>query len=242
MAFIKTALLFIITGITSVGAFPLGIAAFVLSCLGLKKPMGWVIYLIGKIWALIIIKCTGCKLQVKGKENIPSRGGLCFVCNHGGIFDIILALALIGRPFGFIAKKELLFIPFLNIWIFLLGGLFIDRKNIRRALKTINKGIRRLKSGGRMLVFPEGTRSKGRGLLPFHSGSLKLATQAGVPIVPVAISGSYDVFEKTYRVRAVPVRVTFCPPVNTAELPPEERKKNLADRLYQTIGEALRSE
>ncbi|MDR2102641.1 MAG: 1-acyl-sn-glycerol-3-phosphate acyltransferase, partial [Treponema sp.] len=139
----------------------------------------------------------------------------------------------------FIAKKEILLIPFINMWISLLGGLFIDRKNIRRALKTINKGIRLLKSGERMLVFPEGTRSKGRGLLPFRSGSLKLATQAGVPIVPIAISGSYEVFEKNYRVKAGPVRVVFCPPVNTAELTLGERKKDLADRIYRTIEEAL---
>jgi 1-acyl-sn-glycerol-3-phosphate acyltransferase len=241
MDFIKTVAVFAVTFFIMIAAVPLGIMAFILSHVGLKRPMSWIIYMIGHVWALILIQCTGCDLQVWGKEHIPPRGGVCFVSNHVGIFDIILALALIGRPFGFIAKKELLLIPFINMWIFLLGGLFIDRKNIRKAMATINRGIRRLKGGDGMLIFPEGTRSKGQGLLPFHSGSLKLATQAGVPIVPVAISGSYDVFEKNHQVRAVPVRVVFSPPVNTAELSPEDRKKNLTDRIRRVIEESLLS-
>jgi 1-acyl-sn-glycerol-3-phosphate acyltransferase len=241
MALVKTITVFAITIFTMIAAIPLGILAFILSFLGLKGPMSWVIYSIGRIWALVLIKCTGCDLQVRGREHIPPRGGVCFVSNHGGIFDIILALALIGRPFGFVAKKELLLVPFINMWISLLGGLFIDRKNIRKAINTIDQGIRRLKEGSSMLIFPEGTRSKGQGLLPFHSGSLKLATQSGVPIVPVAIKGSYDVFEKNYRVQAVPVRVVFSPPVDTADLSPENRKKNLTDRIRGVIEEALLS-
>ncbi|MDR2102120.1 MAG: 1-acyl-sn-glycerol-3-phosphate acyltransferase [Treponema sp.] len=241
MDLFKTIVVFAITGFTMIAAVPLGILAFILSYLGLRKPMSWVVYKIGQIWALALIKCTGCDLQVRGKEHIPPEGGVCFVSNHEGIFDIILALALIGRPFGFIAKKELLRIPFINMWISLLGGLFIDRKNVKKALAAINKGIRRLKGGRGILVFPEGTRSKGRGLLPFHSGSLKLATQAGVPIVPIAMKGGYNVFEKNYQVRAVPVRVVFLPPVDTADLSPEERKKILSDRIRGVIEEALLS-
>ncbi|MDR3167064.1 MAG: 1-acyl-sn-glycerol-3-phosphate acyltransferase [Treponema sp.] len=241
MALFKTIVVFAITIFTMITAIPLAILAFILSCLGLKRSMSWVTYEIGQIWALTLIKCTGCDLQVRGKEHIPPRGGVCFVCNHGGVFDIILALALIGRPFGFIAKKELLLVPFIDMWIFLLGGLFIDRKNIKKALATINKGVRRLKEGSGILVFPEGTRSKGQGLLPFHSGSLKLATQAGVPIVPMAISGSYDVFEKNYQVHAVPVRVVFLPPISTADLSAEDRKKNLSDHIRGVIEAALLS-
>jgi 1-acyl-sn-glycerol-3-phosphate acyltransferase len=78
--------------------------------------------------------------------------------------------------------------------------------------------VRRLKSGGGVLIFPEGHRSRGEGLLPFHPGSFKLATQAAVPIVPMAISGSYDVFEKYSRVNPCPVRLTLCEPINIREI------------------------
>jgi 1-acyl-sn-glycerol-3-phosphate acyltransferase len=240
MALIKTIGVFIVVVIAMITLIPIGLVIFILSFLGLRKPMSYVIYRIAQGWALVLIKCTGCGLTVLGRENIPPKGGVCFVSNHGGIFDIILALGLIGRPFGFIAKKELFFIPLLNIWILLLGGLFIDRRRLKKALKTISLGVKRLQNGAGMLIFPEGTRSKGQGLLPFKSGALRLATQAGVPIVPVAISGSYDVFEKTGQVRAVPVRVIFSPPIITAELSTEDRKKKLSDQVREVIAQALK--
>ncbi|MDR2633557.1 MAG: 1-acyl-sn-glycerol-3-phosphate acyltransferase [Treponema sp.] len=230
---------FFIVGLAMLVLAPLGIGIFLLSCLGLKKPMTLGIYKIAQIWSLLLIACTGCTLTVRGREHIPRHGGLCFVSNHGSIFDILLILALVGRPVGFIAKKELALIPFLNLWIFLLGGLFIDRKNIRQAIGTINKGIRRIKAGGAVVIFPEGTRNRGQGLLPFRSGSFKLATQSGAPVLPIAISGSYDIFEKTYRIRAVPVQVTFMPPIRTADLPPEDRRQHLSDQVYRLISQAL---
>jgi 1-acyl-sn-glycerol-3-phosphate acyltransferase len=239
MALVKTIVDFIIVALVMIILAPIGIVLFVLSLLGLKNPMSFLIYKIAQCWSWLLIFCTGCSVTITGREHIPHKGGVCFVCNHGSIFDILLILATVGRPVGFVAKQELALIPVLNIWIFLLGGLFIDRKNIRKAVKTINKGISRIKQGGTMLIFPEGTRSKGQGLLPFHSGSFKLATQSDAPIVPIAITGSYEVFEKTYRIRAVPVSITFSPPIITANLPAENKRKHLADHVHDIIGQAL---
>lgn len=239
MALLKTILDFSLVIVSMIILSPIGVCFFILSIVGFKKSMTLAIYRVAQGWARMLIKWSGCRLRVKGREHIPQKGGLCFVSNHGSIFDILIILALVGRPVGFIAKKELALIPLLNIWIFLLGGLFIDRKNIRRAVRTINAGIDRIKAGGAMLIFPEGTRSKGKGLLPFRSGSLKLATQSNAPIVPIAITGSYEVFEKTYRIQALPVSVTFAPPIRTAELPAEDKRKNLADQVHKVIAEAL---
>ena len=218
---------------------PFGLPAFILSLFGLKKPMSWVIYRLAWAWGKGVVFITGCKPEVIGRENIPKKGSVCFVSNHVGVFDIILALAYIGRPFGFIAKKELAYLPFFNMWIYILGGLFIDRKNIRKAIKTINAGIEKIQKGGNMLVFPEGTRSKGRGLLPFRSGAVKLATHSLAPVVPIAISGSYEVFEKDYRVHAVPVRVVFCPAIITSEMSADDRRHHLADQVRSVIENAL---
>ena len=90
-----------------------------------------------------------------------------------------------------------------------------------------------------MLIFPEGTRSRGGELGPFLPGSLKLATQSEALIVPMAISGSYEVFEKTYRVNAAPVGVHFLSPINTAEMSPQDRKTFLAEKIRTGIAEAL---
>jgi 1-acyl-sn-glycerol-3-phosphate acyltransferase len=187
----------------------------------------------------MILKIIRCKVTVTGRENVPRQGGVCFVSNHEGYFDIVLLLAHCGRPIGFVAKKELLLIPFLNIWIYLIGGSFIDRSTPRKAMRTINKGVERIKAGGGMIIFPEGHRSKGQGIFPFHPGSLKLATHAEAPIVPVALSGSYNVFEKYHRLRRAALKVTFCEPIDTASLPAADRKFILCDRVYSVIKEQL---
>jgi 1-acyl-sn-glycerol-3-phosphate acyltransferase len=90
-----------------------------------------------------------------------------------------------------------------------------------------------------MIIFPEGHRSRGEGLLPFHPGSFKLATQAEAPIIPAALEGSYDVFERNYRINAVPVRVTYCKLINTADIPVSDRKQQLADLVRAVIAGAL---
>ncbi|MDR2952035.1 MAG: 1-acyl-sn-glycerol-3-phosphate acyltransferase [Treponema sp.] len=225
--------------LTAVFLFPFGLIATALSLLGLRKLMAFAIYKIAQVWALILIRLTGCKVAVAGRENIPRDGGVCFVCNHDGYFDIVLLLAYCGRPIGFIAKKELLFLPFINVWIYMIGGLYIDRGATRKAVSTIHKGVRRIQSGGGMIIFPEGHRSKGRGLLPFHPGSLKLATMAEAPIVPVAMRGSYDVFEKTGLVASSSITLIFCPPVLTADLPSSDRKLILSDKIFSVIKEQL---
>jgi 1-acyl-sn-glycerol-3-phosphate acyltransferase len=234
---VKTAAVFAVTGITILVFVPLGCIVFLISLLGLKKPMSMVLYKVAQVWARVLIVLTGCRMTVEGRENIPKKGGFCFVANHVGIFDIMLALGYAGRPFGFIAKKELSYIPGINIWILLLGGLFIDRKKPRKALATIGRGKRHISSGGGMLIFPEGTRSRGQGIGAFLPGAFKLATQS--VIVPVAITGSYEVFEKHYRVNAVPVFLSFLPPLQTSQMPPEDRKKILAGRVHDLIAEAL---
>jgi len=218
-----------------------GLIGFFLSLLGLKKPISHVMYFCARCWGYFMLAVIGCRMTVKGRENIPRKGGICLVSNHDGYIDIFVLLAYAGRPFGFVAKKELMLAPILNIWIPMLGGYFIDRKNPRKALKTINAGVNRIKSGGAMIIFPEGHRSRGRGLLPFHPGSFKLATQSDAVIVPVAISGTYDIFEKNYRVKPGPVSVTFCKAINTADISAADRKQALSDQIYGIIKKELES-
>jgi 1-acyl-sn-glycerol-3-phosphate acyltransferase len=215
---------------------PFGLIGLFLYILGFKKSMIWAIYRIAQGWALAIIKLTKCDVTVSGRENIPmDKRGICFVSNHCGYFDIVLLLAYCSRPAGFVAKKELAFVPFLNIWIFMLGGPFIDRGNPRKAVKAINKGIERLKKGRGLIIFPEGHRSKGAGLQPFHPGALKLATMSEVPIVPVAIDGTHNIWEKAGRVVSASLKIHFCEPIETADIPAEDRKIVLSDRIHGII-------
>ncbi|MDR2079532.1 MAG: 1-acyl-sn-glycerol-3-phosphate acyltransferase [Treponema sp.] len=239
MNLLGTIVIFFVVILSMVFLTVIALVLFVVRCLGFKRSMDHLIYKLAQAWALIILAASGCKLTVTGREHIPRTGGFCLVANHNSIFDIVLLLATVGRPFGFIAKKELKVVPLINFWILLLGGLFIDRKNIRKAIGTINEGIRRIKAGAGMIIFPEGTRGKGKGMLPFKPGSLKLATKAGAPMVPLAITGSYDVFEKTYRFHPGPVSVNFAPPLAAADIPVED-KGTVADQVYAVIDGMLK--
>jgi len=236
---IKTVVCFSFVVLAVVGLTPIGLMVVFLSLLGLRRPMSVLMYRIVQGWARCLISLIGCKMTVVGRENIPRKGGVCFVSNHASIADILMLLGYAGRPFGFIAKKELMRIPLLNMWISVLGGLFIDRKNPRKALKTINTGVKRIKAGGGMIIFPEGSRSRGKGLLPFRPGAFKLAAQSEAVIIPVALAGTYDVFERNYRANPCPVRMTFCEPINVADIPAEDRKMVLADCVREVIGKAL---
>ena len=218
---------------------PFALIALVFYMFGIRKPMKVVVYRLAQVWAVSLIPVAGCRTKVFGKENIPKKGGVCFVSNHSGYFDIIMMLAYCGRPFGFIAKKEFLYMPFLNVWIFMLGGLFIDRKNVRKAIRTIDTGVKRIKAGGGMVIFPEGTRSKSREVLPFHVGSLKLATKSEATIVPVVIDGSYKVYEETKIVKGADVSISFLPPIETSSMPIGDRKQVLCDRIFNVIKEEL---
>jgi 1-acyl-sn-glycerol-3-phosphate acyltransferase len=242
VAMIRSIYCFIHVMISMLICTPFGIVALILGLVGLRRPKAFIMYLTAWVWARLIILVIGCKPTVTGRENVPRSGGVCFVSNHGSFFDIPLLMSYSGRILGFVAQKELIYVPVLDLWISMLGGLFIDRKNPRSGLKTINKGIEKIKAGGSMLIFPEGHRSRGQGLLPFHPGSLKLATQPGAVVVPVAVKGSYELFEKNNRVNPAPVQITFCKPINTADIPVADRRTVLSDQIYGVIKSALEAE
>ncbi|MDR0557293.1 MAG: 1-acyl-sn-glycerol-3-phosphate acyltransferase [Treponema sp.] len=236
---LRTIGVFTVVATTVIIVTPAGALLLLFSLIGFKRSMSFAMYKVAQIWAKLLIVLTGCKLTVKGREHIPQQGGVCFVSNHGSIFDIALILAYAGRPFGFIAKKELIWLPCINMWITLLGGFFLDRKNIRKALDIINKGVKNIQKGGAMIIFPEGRRSRGQGLLPFKAGAFKLATQSNAIIVPAAIAGSYDIFEKTGRIQTASIGLVFAPPIAIADIPREDRKQHLADRVHAVIADAL---
>ncbi|WP_047980437.1 lysophospholipid acyltransferase family protein [Ornithinibacillus contaminans] len=142
-----------------------------------------------------VIKKTGTTVQVTGQEKIP-EGAVLYVANHQGLFDILAFLGHLGKPVGFIAKKEIKKLPIISNWMGLLHCVFIDRADRRQSVKAINQGIENLKNGHSLVIFPEGTRSRGAELNSFKPGSLRLATKANVPIVPVTIDGTYKMLEE----------------------------------------------
>lgn len=119
-----------------------------------------------------------------------SRSGqpLCFVANHTSILDIP-ALLTLGVHCGFVAKEELRFVPGVNAWIAAIHSVFLNRKSLKKGVKSINRAVKTVKKGCPMCIFPEGSRSKDGEVHSFRHGSFRLATESGAQIVPVTIKG-----------------------------------------------------
>ena len=172
-----------------------------------------------------VLFLSGTEVIIKGKENIPDDTAVLFVSNHRGFFDIVVGYCQVKGPCSFIAKKELEKIPLLSSYMDALHCLFLDRENPREGLKTILTAIDLAKNGHSIWVCPEGTRSKTKEMLPFHEGSLKIASKANCPIIPVAITGTDDVLENHFPfIRPTKVTITFGKPIIANTLPRPEQK------------------
>ena len=146
----------------------------------------------------LILRISGVQVTVRGQERIP-EGPVLYVGNHQSYFDILVGYTTVPTLLGFVAKKEMERYIFLRDWMRNVNCLFLDRTDIKAGMKTILDGIQKIKAGISVWIFPEGTRNINEDvteLLPFKEGSLKIAEKAGCPIVPVAITGTSEVFEK----------------------------------------------
>lgn len=166
-----------------------------------------------KHWAKTLVKLTGSKIEVVGQEKIP-KGPVLFVSNHQGNFDVPILIGFLEKPLGFISKVEVKKIPFIPRWMEAMNCVFIDRKDRRKAVQSIRDGIATLKKGHSLVIFPEGTRSKGDEMGEFKKGGLRLATDSKVPVVPITISGSYKIMEESkFGFKPAQVKVTVHDPI-----------------------------
>ncbi len=202
-------------------------------------------------WAFkVILRVAGLKLDVRGEENVPKKGPVLYVGNHRSDFDIVISYARTPDLCGYVAKKEIEKVPLLRAWMRDLYCLFLNREDPREGMKTILEAIDRVKRGISIAIYPEGTRyDKGvqslenhsEPLLPFHEGSLKIATKTGCPIIPMVILGSEALFENQKpRVRPAKVILIYGEPILVGELSPEE-KKRLGARLRKQMIETYES-
>ncbi len=182
------------------------------------------------LWAALVTRVAGVRYRVEGRERIPS-GPVVFVANHRSHFDIPVLWLAIGRPFRFIAKRELTRVPFFGWAMVLLGHVVIDRGDSDQARATMAKAVRRVRGGVPVLVFAEGTRGTPEliareRLGPLKKGGIILAIRAGVPLVPVAVAGTETVLPKrSLAIRAADVRVTIGPPIETRGLTDADRDR-----------------
>lgn len=217
------------------------VALFVGLFLVLSIPIMIVEWIIGKFnmdvksksslaivnWAFRVVRVlSGTKVIIKGLENVPTDTAVLYVGNHRSFYDIILTYPKVPRPTGYVAKREMLKVPLLSVWMKYLHCLFLDRENVKEGLKTILEAVEKAKSGISICIFPEGTRNKTADtFLPFHEGSFKIAEKAGIPIVPMTIVNSAAIFEDHFpKIKKATVIIEYGTPIDIKQLSKEERK------------------
>ncbi len=184
----------------------------ILYLLRLKLPFFWITKGVLKLGQKIL----GVPLEVCGLENIDKKKFYIFMPNHLSILDGPIMLMLIPQPVRVISKKEIFRIPVIGQVMRHVNFVSVDRRGKRGGKESIEKATKLMKEKGySFLIFPEGTRSPNGKLQKFRRGGFFLAVNSGAPIVPVTITGTYELMPKgSFFIKRGKIRVAFYPPVS----------------------------
>jgi 1-acyl-sn-glycerol-3-phosphate acyltransferase len=194
------------------------IMGFFSSIVSLIDRSGRVSHYFARYWSKFIFAGVGIKPTVHGIENIPKDRAVIFAANHQSTMDIPAMFGYLPVQFRIMAKQILFMIPFLGWHLYLSGNIPIDRKNARQAFGSVYKASNLLKRGISILVFVEGTRSRDGKLHRFKRGSFTLARKLNVPVVPVAIQGSFDLMPAdAWTAKAGKIQINIMPAIEISE-------------------------
>lgn len=163
-----------------------------------------------------VVKRFQAEVYVEGLENLPKDSNYCLVSNHLSSFDPLLIMSNIDSPTTFVAKIETKKLPVVPQIIKGLDGLFLERDNLKQSFKVMMEVEKDLKKGEKnWLIFPEGTRNKDHMALlkEFHHGTFRPAMKANVPIVPVAIFGTFRILKIKPQYKKYPLFIKYLPPI-----------------------------
>ena len=151
---------------------------------------------VARFWSRRLALPLIARVKVNGLNNIPGKTPVIFVSNHQSNFDIPLIIGYLPGSFRFIVKQEYFKTPIIGPYTRWSGHLSIDRKVGTEAMKTLKMAAELVESGKSIIIFPEGTRSSDGKLGRFKRGGFALAFETGIPIVPLAISGTYKIMKR----------------------------------------------
>lgn len=176
-------------------------------------------------WGRVVCWICGIRVKVEGLEKIANLGPCIFTSNHLSYMDTPVVVASIPVNFRFMAKQELFKIPFLGAHLQKAGHISVPLEDPRASIRSLSHAARVIHERHlSVLIFPEGGRSETGELQPFKEGAAYLAIKAGLPVVPVALCGTYEVLRMhSLHVRGGPVRVRIGDPISTTGLRSQDR-------------------
>jgi len=196
---------------------------------------------IARAWARMLLRVSFVGMKVEGLDKIDPNGSYVFVANHLSYMDTPCILAAIPVQFRFMAKKGLFKIPFLGYHLSRAGHIAVPRDNPREAIKAMSEAGKMIRERGiSILIFPEGGRSPNAKLQPFKEGAFYIAINSGVPVVPVALSGSQKILPfGSGTVSPGKVKLRIGDPIPTQGLTVKDRGM-LALKLHDAVYELLK--
>lgn len=174
---------------------------------------------------------TGSRFIIKGEEHADPKTPTLYLCNHASILDVFLGIWMSRTGSCGVAKKEMIYYPFLGQFFWLSGHLTIDRSNNARAVTALQKLVDFVtKNRLSIYIWPEGTRGKDGRLQPFKRGAFHIALASKLPIVPIVLRGTYRAWpNRSFRLRKTTVEAEFLPAIETAHW----TKENLDEHIKE---------
>ena len=199
--------------------FPIGFvlmtAVSFFSSIFLGEKRGRKIILLYNNFTAFLMRMT---IITEGLENYDKTKSYVIVANHKSNTDPIILWKSLNADILWVMKSELLKIPVFGFIMKRLGNMGIDRKNSKKAIESISEARKRLTKGTCVGFFPEGTRFQGNIIGPFKKGAFHFASELGLPVLPVSISGSEKIFpNKSFFVHYGKVKAVIHPPVDVTE-------------------------
>lgn len=196
---------------------------------------------VARAWARMLLRIAGVRVTIEGLEKIEPHGSYVFASNHASYMDTPVVLGLIPVQFRFLAKEGLFKIPFLGTHLRSAGHIPVPKQDARAAVKVMNESARIIRERGiSMLVFPEGGRTQNGQLQPFKEGAANIAIKAGVPIVPLSLTGTRAVLPMhSGHVRSGYVRLRIGDPIQTCQLTPRDRgalTAQVREKIVELLG------
>lgn len=179
---------------------------------------GWVAQ---RLWTSVLFPLLNVPVRVRESFPIDWSKAHVICSNHASLLDILALIRVVPPPFRFVAKRELLRWPIIGWALRPAGQIIIDRSDRQQAIQSITEAAVR-KIRGQVIFFVEGTRSRTGRLQPFKKGAFHFAVRNQLPILPVAVRGSYDILAKLpwWRLHGGrAIEVDFCRPIQPARTP-----------------------
>lgn|SRR5690554_5671701 len=217
----------------------LGVAAL-LSRLGFRDVGYSIAVKYMRTLAKLMLILAGVKVRVEGTENLPQDLPVVFVSSHQGHFDSAVILAYLKYPVVFVASSNAAKFPIISQWFNLGKTVYMERDNLRQNYQAVKEAQAAVESGHCVVIFPEGIISKKAEMGEFRRGSFKVATEPGVPIVPLVIDGTWKVMgSNSDTIQPADVVLRILPQVPTAGLTKQEQHE-LPQKVFESIEKNLK--